>query len=424
MVDERKVPEGYKVTEVGVIPEDWDEIYLSKALLGSPKYGINAAAVDYSESLPTYLRITDISDDGRFIRSKKVSVDNESSENYYLEENDLVFARTGASTGKTYLYDSNDGKLVYAGFLIKVSVDQKIMDPRFLKSYTQTETYWNWVRVMSMRSGQPGINGSEYSKLKLPLPPLSEQKAIAEALSDTDSLIQSVEKLIDKKNKIKHGAMQQLLTGKKRLPGFSGEWEVKRLGEIGEFSGAGIDKKINADEEKVRLLNFLDVYHKDFIYSNDLWHEVTAPKYKAEKCSIKRGDVFFTPSSELRTDIALSAVAMEDIDDAVYSYHVVRYRFYDEWDIHFKTYIFNTRFFFSQAETMCEGSGKRYVISLKKFKELEIMYPIDLREQKAIAQVLSDMDAEIEALEEKLEKYKTIKQGMMQELLTGRIRLI
>ena len=151
---------------------------------------------------------------------------------------------------------------------------------------------------------------------------------------------------------------------------------------------------------------------------------MTAPKYKAEKCSIKRGDVFFTPSSELRTDIALSAVAMEDIDDAVYSYHVVRYRFYDEWDIHFKTYIFNTRFFFSQAETMCEGSGKRYVISLKKFKELEIMYPIDLREQKAIAQILSDMDAEIEALEEKLEKYKTIKQGMMQELLTGRIRLI
>lgn len=236
MVDKRKVPEGYKVTEVGVIPEDWDEIYLSKALLGSPKYGINAAAVDYSESLPTYLRITDISDDGRFIRSKKVSVDNESSENYYLEENDLVFARTGASTGKTYLYDSNDGKLVYAGFLIKISVDQKIMDPRFLKSYTQTETYWNWVRVMSMRSGQPGINGSEYSKLKLPLPPLSEQKAIAEALSDTDNLILSLEKLIDKKKKIKQGAMQQLLNGKKRLPGFSGEWEVKKLGEIATVS--------------------------------------------------------------------------------------------------------------------------------------------------------------------------------------------
>ena len=277
----------------------------------------------------------------------------------------------------------------------------------------------------SESSAQPGLSVIKILNLELVAPAdRIEQKFIAEALSDTDNLIQSLENLIDKKKKIKQGAMQQLLTGKKRLPGFSGEWEVKRLGEIGEFSGAGIDKKINADEEKVRLLNFLDVYHKDFIYSNDLWHEVTAPKYKAEKCSIKRGDVFFTPSSELRTDIALSAVAMEDIDDAVYSYHVVRYRFYDEWDIHFKTYIFNTRFFFSQAETMCEGSGKRYVISLKKFKELEIMYPIDLREQKAIAQILSDMDAEIEALNKKLEKYKTIKQGMMQELLTGRIRLI
>lgn len=133
MVEERKISEGYKQTEVGVIPEDWNVITLSEALLGNPKYGINAASVDYSESLPTYIRITDISDDGRFISLNKTSVDHVGSEDYYLKKNDLVFARTGASTGKANLYDINDGELIYAGFLIKVSVNGKIMDPRFLK---------------------------------------------------------------------------------------------------------------------------------------------------------------------------------------------------------------------------------------------------------------------------------------------------
>ena len=397
MVDERKVPEGYKVTEVGVIPEDWDEIYLSKALLGSPKYGINAAAVDYSESLPTYLRITDISDDGRFIRSKKVSVDNESSENYYIEENDLVFARTGASTGKTYLYDSNDGKLVYAGFLIKVSVDQKIMDPRFLKSYTQTETYWNWVRVMSMRSGQPGINGNEYSKLKLPLPPLSEQKAIAEALSDADNLILSLEKLIDKKKKIKQGMMQQLLTGKKRLPGFSGDWEFK------EFKDIFVKKSTK---------NF-QITSSEYLISGH-YPVVDQGKKKIVAYSNKQEKVF-------------------NVDNAgviIFGDHTRIFKFVDfdfiigaDGTQVLSTNSDNDRKFQYYQLLSKEIPNTGYNRHFKYLKEFVYFEPL-IEEQRAIAQVLSDMDAEIEALEEKLEKYKTIKQGMMQELLTGRIRLI
>lgn len=277
---------------------------------------------------------------------------------------------------------------------------------------------------MASGSGVPTLNRNDIHLIEVKLPTIKDQEYIVTVLTDVDYLIQSIEKLIDKKKKIKQGTMQQLLTGKKRLPGFSGEWEVKKLRDLGEFSGAGVDKKINLKEKRIRLLNFLDVYHKDLIYSHDLWHVVTASKNKCEKCCIKKGDVFLTPSSEMRTDIALSAVAMEDIDDAVYSYHIIRFRFNKEWDIKFKTYIFNTRNFLSQAETACEGSGKRYVISLKKFRDLEILYPKDVKEQVYIAKVLSDMDLELESLEQKLEKYKKIKQGMMQELLTGRIRLI
>ncbi|MFM6153395.1 MAG: restriction endonuclease subunit S, partial [Sphaerospermopsis kisseleviana] len=165
-------------------------------MIKNPDYGINAAAVPYSDMLPTYIRITDISEDGNFLAENKVSVIHQNAHNYFLEIGDIVLARTGASTGKSYLYNVKDGKLVFAGFLIRVRPDTQKLYPRYLKGYLETQSYWNWVKVMSMRSGQPGINGNEYSHLKIPLPPLAEQKAIAQSLSDVDNLITAIDKLI------------------------------------------------------------------------------------------------------------------------------------------------------------------------------------------------------------------------------------
>jgi type I restriction enzyme S subunit len=232
-----------------------------------------------------------------------------------------------------------------------------------------------------------------------------------------DALISSLEKLIVKKRDIKQGAMQELLKPK------SG-WVEKPLGELGLITGSGVDKLIKLDEVPVRLLNYLDVFHRDFIYSHDLKQWVTASNQKAKKCAIQKGDIFFTPSSEMRFDIAIPAVAMEDIPDAVYSYHLVRFRLHEDWDLQFRVYIFQTKNFIDQAERVCEGSGKRYVITLPKFRELTVSYPSDKKEQFRISEILSEMDAEVAALETKLEKYKMIKQGMMQTLLTGQIRLI
>ena len=147
--------------------------------------------------------------------------------------------------------------------------------------------------------------------------------------------------------------MQQLLTGQTRLPGFHGEWEVKRLGDIGEITSAGVDKKIRPDEVPVRLVNYLDVYRRDFIYSKDLNHWVTALPQQAKRCAVQKGDVFFTPTSETRDDIGISSVAMEDIPDAAYSYHVARLRLREAWDLCFRTYAFKTRAFLDQAETLC-----------------------------------------------------------------------
>jgi len=123
-------------------------------------------------------------------------------------------------------------------------------------------------------------------------------------------------------------------------------------------------------------------------------------------------------------DIGISALAMEDIPDAAYSYHIVRFRLHYDWDLFFRAYAFKTKHFFQQAQTLCEGSGVRYVISQSKFRKIIVNFPPLKEEQTAIGQVLFDMDQEIDQLEQELNKYEMIKQGMMQELLTGKIRLV
>lgn len=170
--------EEYKQTELGFLPTSWHIENLGSCLLSTPEYGINAPAVEYSDKLPTYIRITDITEEGKFCPEKKMSVMVNSSKNYSLQIGDLVFARTGASTGKTYLYNPSDGELTFAGFLIRVQVDSTKLIPGYLANYTKTCAYKNWVKVMSMRSGQPGINGKEYAQLPIPLPPSPNKKPL------------------------------------------------------------------------------------------------------------------------------------------------------------------------------------------------------------------------------------------------------
>lgn len=196
---------------------EWEVKLLGECVSERARYGVNAPAVPYSGHRPGYIRITDISDDGRFVPGPLVSV-RESPRNDYLADGDIVLARTGASVGKSYLYDPNDGDLVYAGFLIRVRPRPNELNPRFLAEFLKTREYWNWVQVMSMRSGQPGINGQEYEQLPIKMPALDEQAAIATVLSDMDAELTALQAQLDKTRLIKQAMMQDLLTGRVRLP--------------------------------------------------------------------------------------------------------------------------------------------------------------------------------------------------------------
>ena len=169
---------------------------------GKGKYGIPASAVPYSENLYTYLRITDITDDGRINKSGLVSVDDEKAGEYVLQPNDIVFARTGGSTGRNYFYDGTDGELVYAGFLIKFSIDPNCVNPKYVKYYCQSKPYRDWVNSFNTGSTRGNINAQTYANMELPVPCRKQQDLLVDTLSALDEKIEL-------NNKINENLQQQ-----------------------------------------------------------------------------------------------------------------------------------------------------------------------------------------------------------------------
>jgi type I restriction enzyme S subunit len=412
----------YKHSEVRLIPPDWDDLQLEEiADDGAPIcYGIVQVGSSVANGVPV-LAIKNLNTDYATNVHRASVVIEQRYARSRIRPGDILISVKG-TTGRV--------GMVPPGFYGNISRDiarlrlkEKVV-PHFCLQMLQSHLMQRRLTVAVVGTTRMELSIATLKQVRSPLPPtIAEQEAIADALSDADAFIESLEQLVAKKRRIKDGAIQELLTGKTRLPGFGGEWEVKRLGDLGDITSAGVDKKSRAGEVPVRLVNYLDVYRKDFLYSHDLNHWVTAPVHQARRCAVKKGDVFFTPSSETRDDIGMSAVAMEDIPDAAYSYHVVRLRLKEHWDLRFRTYAFKTRAFLSQAETLCDGNGTRYVISLGKFRSMTVRMPPAF-EQAAIAEVLSDIDGEIAALEAQLAKVRKIKQGMMHELLTGRVRFV
>lgn len=432
-----EVKAGYKQTEIGTIPDDWAVVLLKEVLMNHPTYGINAPAISYDTRFPTYLRITDISEDGRFLKESKASVNHPLVNNYELRKGDIVFARTGASVGKSYLYDPFDGELVFAGFLIRIRPDTTKLVPAYLKYFVQSSTYWNWVKVNSMRSGQPGINGQEFASLQIPLPHLPEQEAIAEALSDADALIASLEQLIAKKRSLKQGAMQALLTGQQRLPGFEVkpgyqqtevgliplDWALIKLGEQFIFKN-GLNKSKEFFGYGKPIVNYMDVYQHSGLKTNDLRGRVDVSRQEIESFGVKRGDVFFTRTSETPDEIGISSVLLEDSPETVFSGFILRARPKNNSIINdFKKYCFSSNIIREQIISMCTYTT-RALTNGRILSGISLPLPPTIAEQEAIATLLSDMDSEIATLEAKLGKARQLKQGMMQELLTGRIRLV
>ena len=255
---------------------------------------------------------------------------------------------------------------------------------------------------------------------KAVIPPLPEQQAIASALSDVDALITALGQLITKKRNIKQGAMQQLLTGEKRLPGFSGGWEVKSIGkEIDLLTGFPFPSS-QYSSSGIKLLRGSNIKRGVTDWSDDItefWEEIT-PNLK--NYTLNEGDIVIAMDGSL-VGRSFAILSKKDLP-ALLLQRVARIRS-NKIDVgYLKEFICSD--YFSKYCDLVKTVTAIPHISPQDIRNFTILLPPSKEEQQAIAQILSDMDAEIEALEHKQAKYKAIKQGMMQELLTGKTRLV
>lgn len=399
---------------------------LGQLLRRPPRYGINAAAVPLGPTLPTYLRITDIDESGRFSPNPKVGVDHAGAVNYRLAPGELVFARTGASVGKSYLYDPRDGELIYAGFLINVAPDPTRLNPKYLSLIAQSKDYWDWIARTSVRSGQPGVNGREYATLLVPVPEIAVQDVIAAALTDVDNLIAALERLLAKKQAMERGVTQELLSGRTRLPGFSGEWKQATLGDVGLcLRGVGYDPGADllpGDQvNTIRLLRANNV-RGDSLALADL--QFVHERRVRQDQVLRTGDLVVCMANGSRALVGKSAYFSQGGTSLRYTVGAFMGIFRTDSRLADARYIsiqIRGHAFRSMLDVALAGSS----INNLKPSDVEaftVMMPA-IREQRAIADFVHDFDKEISVLRQRLAKAKAIKQGMIQELLTGRTRL-
>jgi len=202
---------------LGEIPESWEVDNLKSLLKYNPEYGASASSIEMKDNCYRYIRITDITENGKLIEENKVGILKEKGEKYLLNEDDILIARTGNSVGKSYIHNKKYGKCSFAGYLIRFIIDNRKYTPKLLFYFLHSPYYYKWVKNTLRTGAQPNINSKEYQSMLIPIPPLQEQQKIASILSTFDEKLENLQSKKSQYEQLKKGLMQKLLTGKMRV---------------------------------------------------------------------------------------------------------------------------------------------------------------------------------------------------------------
>ena len=412
-----EVRTGFKQSVVGVIPEEWEARPIGamfRLINGCPfKPG------DWRQSGTPIIRIQNLNDPAAPFNFSHAPV----PEKYRVEAGDLLFAWSG-TIGTSF------GARVWSGpsgvlnqHIFKVLIDQQqITLPFSLLVFARVEEDIA-KQAHGFKASFVHVKKSDLVKVEMPVPPLPEQHAIAGALSDVNALLAGLDRLIAKKRDLKQATMQQLLTGKTRLPGFDGEWEVKRLRELGSTYGGLVGKsKLDFGNGESAYITFMNVMSNVEIDCED-FDRVRLAQSETQNRVI-RGDLLFNGSSETPEEVAMCSLLSKDVPNLYLNSFCFGFRFRSNAPVVglFLAYLIRSGIGRELMKSLAQGST-RYNLSKQALLGAEIRLPV-FEEQAAIATVLSDMDAEVLALEARRDKTRALKLGMMQELLTGRTRLI
>jgi len=404
--------QNYKQTEVGLIPEGWEVIRLGDNI--KLKNGYAFKSEYFSKTGPIVMTPGNFKLDGglKFEERNTIRFSGLYTREMCFNNGDLITVMTDLTPdcnllGKSGIVDSNE-ILLHNQRIGKIIILNQQLDKRFLNVYFNSWIFSNRMKSTATGSTVRHTSVPTIKNTALALPTLTEQNAIATALSDMDELLTSLEQLISKKQAIKQGAMQELLTpphkGGKRLPGFSGEWEEKKLGDLAliNMGQSPLSGNYNLSGNGLPLVQGnADIQKRKTIVRN-YTSQITKTANRGDIIMSVRAPVGEIATASFKCCIGRGVCSIKYQNDFLYYYLI---------------YIEHSWSKFSTGSTFDS-------INSNQLRGINVSLPESLKEQKAIAQVLSDMDEEIKVLEEKKDKYQKIKGGMMQELLTGKIRLV
>jgi type I restriction enzyme, S subunit len=408
----------YRHSEVGIIPVDWstvplESIVVSNGLVRGPfggtlkkEFFVDRGYKVYEQRNAIYATV----DKGDyFIDWNKFR----ELERFRVYPGDFIVSCSG-TIGSIYRIPREAPEGVINQALLKISLNSELVNYEFFLAVFRSESFQGRIKENSHGGAMQNLVGMDvFRKTLFPLPPLAEQHAIAEVLGDADALIESLEQLIAKKRTVKQGVMQELFHPKV-------EWVATKLGSLGVFlKGSGV-RKDDTQSGDIPCIRYGEIYtkHSDYIKAFYSW---ISPAVASTARRLKVGDVLFAGSGETKEEIGKCVAFVDDVV-AYAGGDIVILRPEKVCPL-FLGYYLNTAPINRQKASRGQGDAVVHIGSTA-LADIDLMLPPSVAEQTAIAAILSDMDEEIAGLEAKLTKTRQVKQGMMQELLTGRIRLV
>jgi type I restriction enzyme S subunit len=399
------------------MPTDWEEVRLGDiSEVKTGPFGSSLHASDYvSQGTP----IITVEHLGEFrLRGEKAPLvgkkDATRLSSYVLRPGDLVFSRVGSIGRFGYVEELENGWL-FSGRLLRLRIRQG--HPRFLYFQMCGMKFISQIFKVAVGQTMPSLNTVLVGNLKVSFPPLREQEAIAEALSDADNAIESLDALIAKKRDVKQGVMQQLLTGRTRLPGFTGDWEEISIGSFAECKAGG------TPSTSVPAYWGGDIR---WMSSGELnMKRVREVAGRITQAGFENSSTQFFPAGSVLIGLAgqgkTRGTAAINLVGLTTNQSIAAIFPSDRHDSKFLFYVMETKY--KELRDLSDGGGGRGGLNLTIIKDVRVAVP-PLEEQMKISEVLWSMDDELEALTAQVSKLRMVKTGMMQDLLTGKVRLV
>ncbi|MGQ7596512.1 restriction endonuclease subunit S [Streptococcus suis] len=392
-------------------------------------YGLNSAATEY-DGENKYLRITDIDDDSREFNISNLTspeINLFGLDEYRLSIGDILFARTGASVGKSYIYRSVDGKVYFAGFLIRVKI-KDTFNPDFVFQNTLTSNYERFISITSMRSGQPGVNAQEYSNYEIMFPTLSEQEAIGSFFSDLDQLITLHQRKLDDVKELKKALLQKMFPKgngndfpELRFPKFTDAWKQRKLGEVADFSIK--TNSLSRDKLSSYFYEVQNIHYGDILTKYDAILDVCnkeLPSIIGSTISdftdalLIEGDIVFADAAEDSTVGKAVEVRNFKGKNVVSGLHTIVARPKVSYAPYYLGYLINSTAYHNQILPLMQGT-KVSSISKANLKSTIVVFPT-LPEQEAIGNFFSDLDRLITLHQRQLDHLKLLKKALLQQM--------